>query len=295
MTYQPPLSRYAMSSQISRWLSCPLPCPSEGSRRRPASGRLKAAAVAAGLWLLHLGVQAADITVSAAASLTHALRDVAPLFEAAHPAHKLRFNFGASGGLLAQMARGAPVDVFISADQETMDQAQAQGLVRAAQRRNVASNTLVVVVPAAAGPSSSVPKPLAMPTTLNDLARPAFARIAIGLPASVPAGRYAQAALEAAGLWAAVAPKIISAHHVRQALDYVARAEVDAGFVYATDAALMPDKVKVAFTVATAKPILYPAAPLAAAPRAAEGMKFVDFLFTPAAQAVLAKHGFGRP
>jgi molybdate transport system substrate-binding protein len=251
--------------------------------------------VTAGLWLLHLGVQAADITVSAAASLTHALRDVAPLFEAAHPAHKLRFNFGASGGLLAQMARGAPVDVFISADQETMDQAQAQGLVRAAQRRNVASNTLVVVVPTAAGPSSSVPKPLAMPTTLNDLARPAFARIAIGLPASVPAGRYAQAALEAAGLWAAIAPKMIGAHHVRQALDYVARAEVDAGFVYATDAALMPGKVKVAFTVPTAKPILYPAAPLAAAPRAAEGMKFVDFLLTPAAQAVLAKHGFGRP
>ncbi len=295
MSHQPPLSRYAMSSQISRWLSCPRPCPSEGSRRRPASGRLKAAAVAAGLWLLHLGVQAADITVSAAASLTHALRDVAPLFEAAHPAHKLRFNFGASGGVLAQMARGAPVDVFISADQETMDQAQAQGLVRAAQRRNVASNTLVVVVPAAAGPSSSVPKPLAMPTTLNDLARPAFARIAIGLPASVPAGRYTQAVLEAAGLWAAIAPKMIGAHHVRQTLDYVARAEVDAGFVYATDAALMPGKVKVAFTVPTAKPILYPAAPLAAAPRAAEGMNFVDFLFTPAAQAVLAKHGFGRP
>ncbi len=284
-----------MSSQISRWLSCPRPRPSEGSCRRPASGRLKTAAVAAGLWLLHLGVQAADITVSAAASLTHALRDVAPLFEAAHPAHKLRFNFGASGALLTQMARGAPVDVFISADQETMDQAQAQGLVRAAQRRNVASNTLVVVVPAANGPSSSLPQPPSPPKTLNDLARPAFARIAIGLPASVPAGRYAQAALEAAGLWTAIAPKIIGAHHVRQALDYVARAEVDAGFVYATDAALMPGKVKLAFTVPTAKPILYPAAPVVAGPHAADGVKFVDFLLTPAAQAVLAKHGFGRP
>ena len=288
-----------MSAQISRERSRPSARPSAGpfwgARRRPASGRLKTAAVAAGLWLLHLGVQAADITVSAAASLTHALRDVAPLFEAAHPAHKLRFNFGASGGLLAQMARGAPVDVFISADQETMDQAQAQGLVPAAQRRNVASNTLVVVVPAAAGPSSSVPKPLAMPTTLNDLARPAFARIAIGLPASVPAGRYAQAALEAAGLWAAIAPKMIGAHHVRQALDYVARAEVDAGFVYATDAALMPGKVQVAFTVPTAQPILYPAAPVVAGPHAADGVKFVDFLLMPTAQAVLAKHGFGRP
>jgi molybdate transport system substrate-binding protein len=260
--------------------------------------------VAAGLWLLHLGVQAADIMVSAAASLTHTLRDVAPLFEAAHPAHKLRFNFGASGGLLAQMARGAPVDVFISADQETMDRAQAQGLVQAAQRRNVVTNLLVVVVPAAGDSSSkpanpsrplAVPQPSSPPKTLNDLAQPAFARIAIGLPASVPAGRYAQAALEAAGLWAAIAPKAIGAHHVRQALDYVARGEVDAGFVYATDAALMAGKVKVAFTVPTAQPILYPVATLAAGPQAAQGVKFVDFLFTPAAQAVLAKHGFGRP
>jgi molybdate transport system substrate-binding protein len=299
-----------MFSQISRWPSCPRPRPSQGSRRRPASGRLKTLAVAAGLWLLHLGVHAADITVSAAASLNNALRDVAPLFEEAHPAHKLRFNFGASGALLAQMARGAPVDVFISADQETMDQAQAQGLVRAAQRRNVASNTLVVVVPAAgdspskpsnpsnrSNPSKSlaVPQPPSPPKTLNDLARPAVARIAIGLPASVPAGRYAQSALEAAGLWAAIAPKVIGAHHVRQALDYVARAEVDAGFVYATDAALVPGKVQVVFTVPTAQPILYPAAPVVAGPHAADGVKFVDFLLMPTAQAVLAKHGFGRP
>jgi molybdate transport system substrate-binding protein len=240
-------------------------------------------------------VQAADITVSAAASLSNALRDLAPRFEAAHPATRLRLNFGASGALLAQMARGAPVDVFISADQETMDRAQAQGLVRAAQRRNVASNTLVVVVPAVAGPSSNPPRPASLPKTLDDLTRPAFARIAVGLPASVPAGRYAQGVLEAAGLWTAISPKVVGAHSVRQALDYVARAEVDAGFVYATDAALMPDKVQVAFTVPTAQPILYPAAPLAAAAQAAQGMKFVDFLLTPGAQAVLAKHGFGRP
>ena len=251
--------------------------------------------MAVGLCLLHLGVQAADITVSAAASLSNALRDLAPRFEAAHPATRLRLNFGASGALLAQMARGAPVDVFISADQETMDRAQAQGLVRAAQRRNVASNTLVVVVPAVAGPSSNPPRPASLPKTLDDLTRPAFARIAVGLPASVPAGRYAQGVLEAAGLWTTISPKVIGAHSVRQALDYVARAEVDAGFVYATDAALMPDKVQVAFTVPTAQPILYPAAPLAAAAQAAQGTKFVDFLLTPGAQAVLAKHGFGRP
>jgi len=78
----------------------------------------------------------------------------------------------------------------------------------------------------------------------------------------VPAGRYARGALEAAGLWTAVEPRTISAQNVRQALDYVAREEVDAGFVYASDAALMPGKVKVAFTVATVTPIRYPVAVL---------------------------------
>lgn len=245
------------------------------------------AVLAAGVTLVAgPAARAAGVTVSAAASLTNALRDVAPLFEAAHPAHRLQLNFGASGALLAQIAKGAPADVFVSADQETMDQAQAQGLVRAAQRRNVVSNTLVVIVPAAASRA---------PAAVADLAQPAYARIAVGLPASVPVGRYTKGVLEAAHLWAAIEPKVIGAHNVRQALDYVARAEVDAGFVYATDAALMPDKVKVALTVPTARPILYPVAALAQAPNAEGAARFVEFLFTPAAQAILARYGFGRP
>ena len=77
--------------------------------------------------------------------------------------------------------------------------------------------------------------------------------------------------------------------------DYVARAEVDAGFVYATDAALMPDKVRVAFTVPTAEPVRYPAAALAASPRAESARQFVDFLVSPPAQAVLGRHGFSQP
>lgn len=230
-----------------------------------------------------LAAHAADVTVSAAASLTNALRDIAPLFEAAHPGTRLQLNFGASGALLAQIAKGAPADVFVSADEESMDQAQAQSLLRAGTRRDFVTNTLVVVVPAAA----------ARPATLREVA--ALGRIAIGLPASVPAGRYARSALEQAGLWAQVGPKMIGASSVRQALDYVARAEVDASFVYATDAALMPGKVKVAFTVPTTRPVRYPIAVLSGAPNAADGRRFVDFLFTPPAQAVLARYGFGRP
>jgi len=241
-----------------------------------------AAATCLGLW--SAPAQAVDITVSAAASLSNAFRDIAPLFEAAHPGSKLQLNFGASGALLQQIAKGAPADVFASADPETMDMAAQQGLVKQG-RRDFAANTLVVIVPATAQ----------APRAVAELAQPAYARIAIGLPASVPVGRYTKGVLEAAGLWAAIEPKMIGANNVRQALDYVARGEVDAGFVYATDAALMAGKVKLALTVPTTKPILYPVAPLTGAPNAAGAQRFVDFLFTPPAQAVLAKYGFGKP
>ncbi|ODS97396.1 MAG: molybdate ABC transporter substrate-binding protein [Lautropia sp. SCN 69-89] len=235
---------------------------------------------------LPVAAMAADLTVSAAASLTNAFRELAPLFETANPGTRVQLNFGASGALLQQIAKGAPADVFASADQETMDQAQKQGLLQAAQRRDFVSNALAVIVPAAAAK---------VPRSVADLADPAYARIAIGLPASVPVGRYTKSVLEAANLWAAIEPKMIGANNVRQALDYVARAEVDAGFVYATDAALMPDKVRVALTVPTTRPILYPVAPLTAAPNAAMAQRFVEFLASPAAQAVLARYGFGRP
>jgi molybdate transport system substrate-binding protein len=235
---------------------------------------------------LGLPACAADLTVSAAASLTNAFKDLAPRFEAANPGNKVLYNFGASGALLQQIDKGAPVDVLASADQETMDQAQTKGLVQAAERHNFVSNSLVVIVPST---SASTPKSVA------DLTQAAYQRIAIGLPASVPVGRYTKSVLEAAGHWAAIEPKVIGANNVRQALDYVARAEVDAGFVYATDAALMPDKVKVALTVPTTTPVLYPVAPLSASPNAALAARFVEFLLSAPAQAVLAKYGFAKP
>jgi len=241
-------------------------------------------------WLLassiSLAAHAADLTVSAASSLTNAFRELAPLFEATHPGNKVLLNFGASGALLQQIAKGAPADVFASADLLTMNLAQQQQLIVPAARRNFVSNTLVVVVPVAATNT---------PRVVGDLAQPAYARIAIGLPASVSVGRYTQGVLEAANLWAAIRPKMISANNVRQALDYVARAEVDAGFVFGTDAALMPDKVRVALVVPTATPILYPVAPVAASAQPELARRFVAFLVAAPAQAVLAKHGFGRP
>jgi molybdate transport system substrate-binding protein len=246
-----------------------------------------AGALGLGGLLAALNASAAELTVSAAASLTNAFRELAPLFEAQHPGSKLQFNFAASGVLLQQIAKGAPVDVFASADQETMDQAQAQQLVKAAERRNFVSNSLVVIVPAKPGAVA--------PKALGELSQPGFARIAIGLPASVPVGRYTRSVLERAQLWTVIEPKMIGAQNVRQALDYVARGEVDAGFVYATDAALVAEQVKVALTVPTSTPILYPIAPLAGSANAEAARQFSAFVLSAPAQAVLAKHGFGKP
>jgi molybdate transport system substrate-binding protein len=120
-------------------------------------------------------------------------------------------------------------------------------------------------------------------------------QVAIGNPASVPAGRYTRRALEAAGLWSGIQGRAISTQNVRQSLDYVARGEVDAGFVYGTDAALMPGKVKVAFEVPLDIPISYPIARTLAAADPREASRFVDFVLSPAGQAVLAQYGFRKP
>ncbi|MES2016682.1 MAG: molybdate ABC transporter substrate-binding protein [Pseudomonadota bacterium] len=232
---------------------------------------------------LALPAAAAELTVSAASSLSNAFTDLGRAYERQYPGAKVAFNFGASGALLQQLAKGAPADVFAAADQETMDLAQVKNLVSASARRNFASNALVVIAPLGSN------TPLAR---LADLTAPAIARIAIGNPDSVPAGRYASRALRAAHLWPVLQGKAITTQNVRQSLDYVARGEVDAGFVYATDAALMKDKVRLAFGVALDMPLLYPIAPLAASTNGAEAQRFIDFVMSPAGQAVLRQYGF---
>jgi molybdate transport system substrate-binding protein len=229
--------------------------------------------------------RAAELVVSAAASLTNAFREVGAQYEREHPGETVVFNFAASDVLLAQIVRGAPADVFASADEEAMDRAVAQRVIDPATRFDFARNRLVLVVQAG--------RPA--PVSLAGLADASFRRIAIGNPAFVPAGRYAKAALERAGLWAAVEPRAIPTQNVRQSLDYVARGECDAGFVYATDAALMPDRLAIALDVPTATPVRYPVAVVGASRnrRLAEG--FVDFLRGAAALAVLARHGFAAP
>ena len=227
---------------------------------------------------------AAEITVSAAASLNNAFRDAATAYEAAHPGDTVLLNFGASDALAAQIARGAPVDLFASADQDAMDKAQAQ--LAPGSRRDFASNVLVVAV-AAHGALRF--------RSLADLGQPAIQRLTTGNPASVPAGRYARAALEKAGLWTALEPKFVFATNVRQSLDYIARGEAEAGLVYQTDVAAQAGKVRTAMAVPGTGPIAYPLAVLRNAPNAAGGRAFAAFIMSPGGQAILARHGFGKP
>lgn len=228
-----------------------------------------------------------QLTVAAAASLAPVLRELAALFEARDPAVRVVVTSAASGALLQQLAAGAPIDVFVAADEATLQRAQARGLLRPGSLRVLASNTLVLVQPARAA--------LAI-TKLADLASPAVQRLALGAPASVPAGAYARGALEAAGLWPALAARVVYAQNVRQVLDFVARGEVDAGFVYATDLRGATPAVRVAIAaVATATPVRCPLAVAAASRQPALAERLVAFLFEPAARTLLDSHGFGRP
>ena len=236
--------------------------------------------------LLPAQALAQPVTISAASSLTDAFQTLAKGFEAVHPGAKVRLNFAASGVLLQQLAQGAPVDVFASADQDTMDRAVKQKWVDAATRRDFAANELVLVEPATGGVALR---------TLQDLYRPAVRRIAVGKPATVPVGRYTRQALESAGLWAALAPRMVQADNVRQVLDYVARGEVEAGFVYRTDAVAIPAKVRVVLVVAGHDRVRYPVAVATDAPQQALAQAFAAYLLAPAAQEILARHGFGKP
>jgi molybdate transport system substrate-binding protein len=229
---------------------------------------------------------AADIIVSAASSLTNAFNDIGKEFEKANPGHKVLFNFAASGALLQQIARGAPVDVFASADQDTMDKALAQNLIVRSSRADFTRNTLVVVIPAEAG--------LAI-ADLKGLGAEDVKRIAISNPESVPVGKYAKAALEAAGLWEGLKDRMINTQNVRQSLDYVARGEVDAGFVYATDAAAAPGRAKAVFEVPTRTPITYPIAVVKGNGKENLAVKFVEFVRLGVAQGILAQYGFLKP
>ena len=226
-----------------------------------------------------------ELLVSAAASLTESFKEIGKAFEAKNPGVKVRCNFAASGPLLQQIAQGAPVDLFASADQETMDKAEKGGFILPGSRMNFTGNSLVLITPVN----------MHLVNGLGDLQSAQVQKIAMGNPSSVPAGRYAKAALERQGLWQAVAPKCVMGISVKQALEYVMRDEVEAGFVFASDAAGAKDSVRVAAEIPTVTPIVYPVAVVVASGHQPEALAFIRFLQTKEVQTILAKYGFKRP
>ncbi len=233
-----------------------------------------------------LPAQAADLMVAAAASLTNAFTEMGKAYEKATPGTRVLFTFASSGQLLQQISRGAPVHVFASADLDTMDRAEKQRLIRRSSRANFAANKLVLVMPGDSKLEIS---------KLSDLTAPQVQRIALGSPETVPAGRYAKGALEKADLWTSLASKFIFTQNVRQSLDYVFRGEVDAGFVYATDAATSPVKVRTAIEVPLEEPILYPIAAVIGFGDEDRAVAFIAFVRSETGQAILGKYGFLKP
>jgi molybdate transport system substrate-binding protein len=226
-----------------------------------------------------------ELIVSAAASLTNAFQEVIEKFQAANAGVKVVPNFAASGPLLQQIEKGAPVDVLASADQKTLDQATEKRLILPETRRDFVTNELVLIVP------TDSKLPIKNP---QDLAMKEVAKITLGNPETVPAGRYAQEALTNEGLWDTLQTKLINAESVRQALDYVSRGEVDAGFVFSTDAAIAKDKVRVVAELPKHKPIRYPIAIVAGAQKKGLAQRFIDYTLSPEGQQILTKYGFGK-
>ena len=233
-------------------------------------------------------VDAQEVVLSVAVSLKDAVEEIGRGFTASRPGVTLRYNFGASGDLQKQIEAGAPVDGFLSAAQRQMDDLEKQGLIVPNTRRAFARNVLIAVKPS----DSTIDI-----TRAGDLLTAPVRRIAIGNPKTVPAGQYAEESLRALGLWDQLQPKLVFAENVRQALDYVARGEVDAGFVYTTDAATRARGVKEAFRPPedSYRPVIYPGAVVTAAKQPALALAFLDALSSPSGRAILSRFGFQPP
>jgi len=224
------------------------------------------------------------VRVFAAASLTDALGELIQLFEASHPAVRVVPQFGASSDLARQILAGAPAHLFFSADERQMDRVGASGGIEEGWRKDLLSNQLVVVEARLGASRIRGPRDLE-----------GVDRIAMGDPQAVPAGVYARRYLEEIGLWDRLASRIVPTLDVRAALAAVASGNVDAGFVYRTDARLEP-RVRVAFEVPREQGprIVYPLA-LMRSGESEEARSFYRFLVSPEARAVFARHGFKAP
>ncbi len=222
------------------------------------------------------------LTISAAASLQEAIVETEAAYNRDHAGADFRNNFGSSGILAREIEQGAPVDLFLSAAAKPMDDLQAAGLIAPETRQNLLRNSLVLIAPR--------DSPL---RDFDGLADKSVRMVALGDPATVPAGQYGKQALTALHLFDKLKAKLVLAKDVRQVLTYVETGNADAGLVYATDAQAS-SKVRIVSVAPESShdAIVYPAAVIKASRNSEEARRFVEFLSTPAAKAIFSKHGF---
>lgn len=232
-------------------------------------------------FVLALHAQAAQLTIHAASSLTDAMKEISAAYEK-ESGDKVRLNFDASSILARQIEEGAPADVFLSADEAKMDALEKAGRLAPGTRKTLLSNTLVIVVPSDSNLKIQ---------SAADLAK--VERIAISQPSSVPVGIYSKEYLNKLGLWDKVSAKVIPTQNVRGSLAAVESGNVEAGFVYKTDA-LISKKVKVAYEIPAAEgpKINYPVAVLATSSDLAAAKKCLAYLESDAALSIFRKYGF---
>jgi molybdate transport system substrate-binding protein len=222
------------------------------------------------------------LTLSAAASLRYSIEEAEAYYKHSHPNVDFSNNFGSSGTLAVQIDQGAPADLFLSAAAKPMDELEAKGLIVAGTRRNLLRNTLVLIAPLDSKLSG-----------FQGLTDGSIRTIALGDPASVPAGQYGRQTLAALHLLDKLNQKLVLGKDVRQVLTYVETGNADAGLVYDTDAQAS-GRVRVVATApeSTHDPIVYSVAVIKGSRNEDASRKFVEFLSSPMAQAIFVKHGF---
>lgn len=225
------------------------------------------------------------LTVFAAASLKEAMDEAAAAYQREHGI-PVRVSYAASSALARQIEQGAPADVFFSADLEWMDYLQLRGNVDPAARHNLLGNQLVLIAPRNGAAGVDLHRRGALAAALGT------GRLAVGQTRSVPAGKYARAALQSLGAWDSVRSRLAESDSVRAALMLVARGETPLGIVYRSDASAEPAVRVVATFPADSHPaIIYPVAALNGAGKTAAGA-FVDWLSSSTARQIFERRGF---
>jgi molybdate transport system substrate-binding protein len=255
------------------WLSC-------------LKGLLRKRVAILSLLFLLFGESAAraeEILVAAAASLTDVLKELSSAYQS-KTKNTVNFNFGPSNGLARQIEEGAPADMFFSADLAQMDNLDKNGRLEPGTRKNLLSNQLVIIVPSDSKLAISSPK---------DLLKADIKRIALAEPTSVPVGVYSSKYLTDEGLWDQIKPKVVPVQDVRATLASVESGNVEAGFVYKTDAAISK-KVKIVYEVPIDKgpKIIYPVAIIKESKKKDTARDFMNYVLSPAAKDTFKKYGF---